>query len=498
MLETEYFSCGHHNDDDGGDDTMGHPQGGLSAPHQLAERTPVVLVALPAATRWYREVEEVLPLPSSTTSRDLAHPSKRVKVSHEAGCGGGGGGGGSLSGDSATSDAAEVLAKFYSEQYPEHRKLRLNQIVEVVGVLERPTEDSDQGVQDDIVGTDEAMILAQSSMMGDCEAALVPSHVPRLHVVWFRTVSLDGRRPRCVLSSSPPPVPVLPALTRALSLSDAVSRAVWMLLQSKAERDGSDTAAVTPHQDRVLGCASLNLIVNDGHSNNSAEAAVERLRQALQCLVPVLRVVSVTPEALDGTMAPRKVAGRLHSGVLQLPAGSVLLLDARHLPRRFLSPQRVANLQLLQGLCRQHQLPYTFDGGVSLPFEADYRIVVLSTPATHELLPCTLTVQWNGLSPCALPTGDDDDLAAVRDYLQRCRGQHISIGLDPAVLAHAQQDFLQRRAADRAHAGEADFHRWLTLCRLHARSRNAPVADVTDWTSALALDDAMQGTMQQP
>ena len=92
-------------------------------------------------------------------------------------------------------------------------------------------------------------------------------------------------------------------------------------------------------------------------------------------------------------------------------------------------------------------------------------------------------------------------LLALREYLQQCRRgqQHpnntCNIGLDKAVLTVAQGDFLKRRSVSREHAGEADFHRWLTLCRLHARSRRAAVADTSDWSSALALDDAMRATL---
>jgi hypothetical protein len=88
--------------------------------------------------------------------------------------------------------------------------------------------------------------------------------------------------------------------------------------------------------------------------------------------------------------------------------------------------------------------------------------------------------------------------------LIRGKGQTLSpapnIALSAAVLDKAQQDFIQRRATarntNRPAVTERDFHRWLTLTRLQARSRQARMAEVEDWSLALTLDDAMVASLQ--
>ena len=168
---------------------------------------------------------------------------------------------------------------------------------------------------------------------------------------------------------------------------------------------------------------------------------------------------------------------------LQLPAGAVLVLDVRGQQHNMQQPHSMqqphvpsntnhdlaSSLQTCRDLCRHHRLNYIFDSGVSIPFEADYRTIVLSNHTTCKLLPCTMTVQW---SHCC---NDDDNnnnkyigtlssflsdvagdggmsspalLPALREYLQQCRcGQQYpnnnsNIGLDKAVLVVAQNDFL--------------------------------------------------------
>jgi Mini-chromosome maintenance replisome factor len=90
----------------------------------------------------------------------------------------------------------------------------------------------------------------------------------------------------------------------------------------------------------------------------------------------------------------------------------------------------------------------------------------------------------------------DGVLVQLRDILRRCRSlTSRSISLSPALLERAQADFLQRRAAHRDLVGEDEFHRWLTLTRLQARSRMRSLASVEDWTAALVAHDAMQASL---
>lgn len=126
----------------------------------------------------------------------------------------------------------------------------------------------------------------------------------------------------------------------------------------------------------------------------------------------------------------------------------------------------------------------------------------------------------------------EDACKRIRSYLMRCRCSTTSDGQDEVfnvqlpktVLELAQKDFIERRAEHRqkteqrkrmqamavgtsaqrleplaAALGEDDFHRWLTIARLEARSRipfsgSGPSegAESETWRAALSLDDAMR------
>ena len=113
-------------------------------------------------------------------------------------------------------------------------------------------------------------------------------------------------------------------------------------------------------------------------------------------------------------------------------------------------------------------------------------------------LGCALQVQCGSTTtptvvapPPAAPTVLATRL--LRHYLAQARARgNVLVPRD--VLDRAQHDFLQRRITHRAVTGERELHQWLTLTRLHARSRAAAVATLADWEAALRIHQAMRAT----
>lgn len=462
MLEPEYFATA-----------------SASIDQHLAERTPLVISPLPMTSPWFRT------LLGGDEERDF----KRLRLS--------------TSGEAQEDDetwwnastmqsdpnTAMFLAKLYYDQYATEEKLKLNEIVELIGVLELPDAAEENG--------DDTNQNADPNPWQD-EVA-VPSDMARLHVMWFRPTSMDTLVGDHVASlpSSTEGEPTT-ALASALGVSPAVASALAMALLSKAERTQESDVWVpiqTPFST-TLGCLSLSMVLpND-------EACVKfqsRLVHVLSQVLPQVHSVDITQESLSskGLRLPSKVNGRLLPSVLQLPKGSTLILRLGLHNGTRLSSEQVEILQALQQLTSSHSLGYRFDGGVQIPFEADTRIIVLTTAETgNKLLPCSLQIS------CPLDetmNDNESDLTAVRHMLARARSPqqgHANIHLSRDVLEQAQQDFVARRAAARdtqtAPVEENDFHRWLTLTRLQARSRLAQEATVEDWMKALALDDAVR------
>jgi Mini-chromosome maintenance replisome factor len=543
MLEPEYFSCHEM------DTTETSRIDGRTAP-QLSERTPTVLVSIPSCSRWYNTMDLTMLTRNEETMQSREH--KRLKLEQTT-----------TPMTPAPSDdgacACTVLANFLTDQYPTEPvtpSLKLNQIVELLGVLE-PNDDKDDlasngnDVQTMAVDAPMQAEFAPELSNGDDDAmwnddddtpssALLPKQVPRIHVVWYKIVSLDDcfmNLEQQLASTAGGSAHAAPQLLREILLAGTSSKveaslslgiheptavvadAIWMLLQSMAERNREHGTMVQTPQETCLGCAALSIILPpvaspllSTTSIAATPSCLDRWIQILRAVTPVVQLLDVTLDTLDTDQLAdptRHADRRLRQTALQLPAGSVLLLDIRKLPAQslspaYLSPRQWANWQTYVEMCRQHRVHYTFEGGVRIPFEADYRIIVLSTVQNAHLLPCALTVQWDAEQDATVTLMESghsaevdtaSKLCAIRGYLSRCRSQTGNIALTPDLLERAQADFLQRRATDREQVGSAAFHRWLTLTRLQARSRCSRTADLADWTAALALDDAMQATI---
>ena len=159
--------------------------------------------------------------------------------------------------------------------------------------------------------------------------------------------------------------------------------------------------------------------------------------------------------------------------------------------------------------------------------DADFRMIVVTSSnssSSSAKMPCSMNLSLSqdlveltfssssSSSGSSTSTSNDkndssDDASSkkslhFRTALAECRAlQRVGFS-DPTVLERAQTDFLEQRSTTRKTAGapipqEADFHRWLTLTRLQARSRQSTSATVGDWERALALDLKAGGGQQQ-
>jgi Mini-chromosome maintenance replisome factor len=554
MLETEYFSV---------NDAMPKHYGSLhpfasDATLKLAERTPMLLMSIPHTTD----------IPTQCTNRSNVndnecdhHLSKRVRYDDSDFPP-------SSTEKSEPTVAPEVVAQFYLEQYPIHDtsgnsdatsrpsvpSLKLNQVVEILGVLQEGTVATDPN--DDDMAVDEnhpsrhsnndmdGMGNQGSSMMllEDQETTVIPSHIPRLHVLWYRTLFIDDEdeenEAMATLTSPSTAEPIFHAWSKVgltnsgvkdndptLGGWNAVAQAVWLLLHSQAERDPT-TGIVrsAPHHASTLGCLSLNLLfpnaddepVGDNHCD-----VAEFISFTMKRLVPHCHILTFSSNHATASMgtpltaiqAPHKICGRLRSTALQQPAGTMLIVDVRNWKAESSNDIHREDadhpFHSLRQICRHHMLQYIFEGGMQIPFEADYRVLVLSNAMTQHLVPCTSTMQLP--SSCVgnlkrdWSTLLDPLLIPIRADLQRNRSYCANriIHLDDSVIESSQQEFCERRRRSRdtkcakINTGvkelvdEADFHRWLTLCRVHAKSRRSNVAEKVDWDESLKLDDSM-------
>jgi len=386
------------------------------------------------------------------------------------------------------------------------------------------------------------------------------SRLPRLHVLYFRKLHLQdllvdpvneneelnppevreepsiGGIPSLSSSSSmrtetltlPSPFLVDPihAWTDAFGTTNddiTVWQALFLTLISQAERTTNTNGTklmhrTAPPEQQALGCASLQLkvstclhSVDEGLSSTSSSGAMadivfEQLVQFLRMVCPMVASVDLVKGTTTTTVlsGPGKETGRLFPTPWQLPKGATIVIryddndeddgneDEHH--------HYISNKDpMLHDLVSQHLISYSFEGGMKIPFEADYRIIVV-TNDTRSRLPCTLCCTINGHDEDRFKL-DTVQMKSLREAISRARVTG-NIPLAREVLEQAQKDFLYRRGHGRTEdrideenhdiRKEQDFHRWLTLTRLFARARGSTEAVMADWHSALELDDAIR------
>ena len=455
-----------------------------------------------------------------------------------------------------------VLAKMYYERdSPKNpqRRLRLNDLVELVGVISVDplqadffTQQQQQTPQCQLSSVDkDCLFLGNDDMFleGDRQILPPPSQLPRLHVLCHKLLDLDQLCRRVVGSNSieqdeqpsitlSHPVDLrqqaISILSEAMGHQDMVSEATIMALMSMAQRSLSPSAGgeelppswevvSTPTEDLTLGCASLHIQLPTELASN---AFYRHLQALLQDVCPIVGTMDLTRNGLNSSLwtAPRKdTNGHLVPSVMQLPKGSTVLIHLGNMTEGSLSMAGQETLAALRSMVASHKVPYSFDAMMKYHFEADYRIIVVSTsfkssdtarastqPSRSKLLSCSLQISISLEPTTTLAPMCQWKSHMLRQYFASCRHDgsncngNTNIVLSKRMLEKAQKDFVQRRLAARQtpvgsnepsqqqHIGEEEFHRWLTLTRLQARScLGKRVATMEDWERALELDDAM-------
>lgn len=381
-----------------------------------------------------------------------------------------------------------VLAKLYYEQTnTDDCRLKLNQIVELIGVLSLDPFEADFDVTDDPFGVDRLIIPP-------------PSLLPRLHVLCVTQVDLEGTSKPENSVSEDEKKRILQYLTEQLG-GETTAEALLMVLLSLAERQPDAHGAFIPvmtMSETTLGCASLNLILPDEGACVAMQGTLERV---LRQFLPIVASCSLA-ELGRSLVSPEKTnSGRLIPSPLQLPKGAAIIINEATIQPGPIEPRSLATLAALSNLSRSHTVPYRFNAMIPYQWEADYRVIVLSASnrcVGSKLMPCGLHHVVHDVIPSSRAILPKETVNAISSYLTRVRtmtAPHHKILLDD-VLEDAQREFIKRRIQARqsgtTECGEQDLHRWIALTALQTRSRGAMRATLQDWNASLCLDETMR------
>jgi len=242
----------------------------------------------------------------------------------------------------------------------------------------------------------------------------------------------------------------------------------------------SISRVITRHGEAPLGKLALNI------SGCPPAAAVGPLSPVVSSLHAVLQELLVYSAALPMDVAslnshvlvPTKDydSNCITPGMLQLPAGAVVLVDETALAPGQLQPAGVKNMQALTDLAQRQKVAFDFVY-FSVDFAADVSLISLSTSKSMLPLDCQVPLRVQPEAQHSPPQLQQSDwLRAARIYMGlAARAQELS--LPEGYASQLQEDFVRSRA-EKPEITAGDFSRWLTYMRLHAASMLS--AEITD------------------
>jgi len=318
-----------------------------------------------------------------------------------------------------------------------------------------------------------------------------PSLVPRLHVLSFKQITTNNplvSAPQSLsLSASEllsTRAQLLDILTQAL-LGDALA-AEYLLCHLLSRVYGRRDV-------RVLGKMCLNLFkLNNQHNLN------KRLYTLLSLLTSTSHYLPMSRQNLDNlNFTPKKdfEANRLVAGLLQLSAGTRLIVDESAMTTGQLGPKGVNNLKALGNLITWQKVEYDFTYH-TLDRDADISVLVLSegrswlpsdfalpvTPVQENNLEALIETNYKNIGNIL----NQDVLNRIRVYISQC--QFAEYQLSETLQNEVQEDFVRMRQENPGSMSVEDLHTHLVLARLVAVGKGKATLEGEDWTRVKEME----------
>ncbi|KAI0085418.1 mini-chromosome maintenance replisome factor-domain-containing protein [Irpex rosettiformis] len=227
----------------------------------------------------------------------------------------------------------------------------------------------------------------------------------------------------------------------------------------------------------------------------SPPAAIPSLSDVLSALLPLARTLPLSLDFLNKTrFAPESKEEDLHSGALQIPQGSVLLITEHGVQEGKLVEQGLVNIGTLQEVMNSQTLAYRFLFS-QFSFPTDITCIVLTEGKKSAFFktdiviplkfdPESLSTLYKPASDILLP--DVKELEAFRDLVVGSRAGKVQV--TEATSQHIQQDFVNDRRQNPAITSD-DLIRRMTIAKLYALSLHEIELSIDTWERAKALDE---------
>jgi hypothetical protein len=346
--------------------------------------------------------------------------------------------------------------------------VKLNEVIEVLGVLSRVPELAAAHLAASGASASEPAALPLSLLEEEALASHLPtSRVPRLHALLLAPETSPLPPAAAAAFAAAPRACALGFLSVVLGGDDLAAEFLLLQLVSRVHVRTKDAGALGTLPLNLTGCPAAapgGAGVKEGLSPFGAAAAA-----AVAALVPRAAALPLSVPALNaGPWWPRRARddARLASGPLQLAPGTQLLLDEAAMQAGALSETGLRNLSALQDVMRAQKVAYDFEF-FALDQPADAPVTVLSAGRTLlkgcgevELRLAPVTAPATGaaaVEAAAAAAG----LGPARAHLAAARALEFSI--PEAVGARVEAEMAEAKQRDAKGVTQETFHRWLNV-----------------------------------
>ncbi len=359
--------------------------------------------------------------------------------------------------------------------YERNNGVKLNDVVEVLGILSRVPDLACQGM----MGEDE----------GDALASRIPtSMAPRIHAISVKKINsiLPENMQKIEKNSEIQEArsQIIDFLSSVLGGDILAAEYLLMLLISRVHMRTQDSNA------NALGALTLNMT---GVPDKSAEF-VQAMESALSGLLPSLVSLPLDIGLLNKKpWYPCKSQSQsfLIDAALQLPSGSVIMLDETAMAAGQLTEIGLKNLGAIQTMIRHQKLPYDFQF-YQIDQPTDQPVLVISTGRTMlkgagevQIPLCPLNAPLLGEKPVLdLLSQGNPDLA--RSYLSTVR--HMCLIIPQGLEENIEHDMMEARKRDAANINAETFHQWMNIARLYCLSHGETEMSLDRWRQVMDME----------
>ncbi|PXF49662.1 Mini-chromosome maintenance complex-binding protein [Gracilariopsis chorda] len=375
--------------------------------------------------------------------------------------------------------ASAIVAKLYDTATG--RDLKINSMVEVVGVLQDALEFNMDGATENGEGLQNE-VLARN-----------PANVKRLHVISWREMKSWEHNP---LTKALGADQLVEAKKEAQSLVGGLRE---LLVRYFASALFNDLLAaeylvmcllsrpIRTRGDNVLGKLSVNIVL----PSDSTASAVQELARAIKEVFPTVVEIEVNLSSLNATeMYPRKDydMNRLKAGALQMAAGTCLITNECNMTNGRLGKRGVKNIKALTNVSQRCSMPIEF-----VYYESEVGVdccTVLLSKGGKSVVPADVVVrvkpnpglelqQWNAYN--------SDLLRKLRLALALFAEDGV-FDISPETTQDVEKVYVEARRNGAAKDGQDTLQKWLGVARACARMHGESVMTVHRWRYALDLE----------